>query len=325
MIRTPARTGIFALFFTLLFAAPAASQYYFYNDKYYDRDINFEAGASVGLMNCFTDLGGRKGIGKGFIKDLNGKNHNLSFSVFIMATYRYVVGLRLEATFGKIEAYDSILKPVASTTFGRYERNLSFRSPVTELQLSAEFHPVFLTRDYDKDPPVISPYLIGGIGFFKFNPQAKLDNEWHDLHPLRLEGQGFREYPGREEYKLSQFNIPFGFGLRYEINALFNARLEVVHRKLNTDYLDDVSFRYINPDLFAGYLTPSQAAIARRLHDRQGELLPSHQTKPNNQRGDPKDNDAYFSMQAKISFVLGRIKRNRALEADAEKSPVLFK
>jgi Outer membrane protein beta-barrel domain len=287
------------------------AQYYFYNENYYERDVNFEVGGSVGFMNCLTDLGGKKGIGKGFIKDLNGKNHNLSFGIFATATYRYVFGVRLEATFGKIEAADSVLKPVAPTTFGRYERNLSFRSPITEIQLSMEFHPVYLKVDYDKEPPLISPYLIGGIGYFNFNPQAKLGNQWYDLKPLRLEGQGFTEYPTRKEYKLSQMNMAFGFGLKYEMSQAMNARLEIVHRKLYTDYLDDVSTRYINPNLFANYLTPTQAAIARQLHDRQGELTPSHTTKPNNQRGDPKDNDSYFSMQAKISFVIGRLKRTR--------------
>jgi hypothetical protein len=287
------------------------AQYYFYNENYYERDVNFEIGTSVGFMNSLTDLGGKKGVGKGFIKDLNGKNYNLSFSIFAEATYRYIFGLRLEATFGKIEAADSVLKPVAPTTFGRYERNLSFRSPITEVQLTMEFHPFYLGVNYDKEPPLISPYLIGGIGFFNFNPQAKLDNQWYDLQPLHLEGQGFSQYPTRKEYKLTQLNIPFGFGIKYELSQLLNARLEIVHRKLYTDYLDDVSTNYINPALFSGYLTPAQAALAVRLHDRKTEIVPSHITSPGSQRGDPKENDSYFSMQAKISFVIGRLKRAR--------------
>jgi hypothetical protein len=285
------------------------AQYYYYNENYFERDVNFEFGGSVGFMNCLTDLGGKKGIGKGFIKDLNMKNNNFSFSIFTTATFRYVLGLRLEATFGKIEAYDSILKTVAPSTFGRYERNLSFRSPITDIQLSVEFHPLYLQVNYDKEPTRISPYLLGGIGFFTFNPQAKLSNQWYDLKPLRLEGQGFEEYPKRKDYKLSQLNIPLGFGVKYEINQALNARFEFVHRSLQTDYLDDVSTQYIEPSLFTSYLTPTQAAIARRLHDRQGERIPGHTTQPGEIRGDPKDNDSYFSFQAKISVMIGRLKR----------------
>lgn len=295
----------------LLSSLPASSQYYYYNENYFERDVNFEFGGSIGLMNCLTDLGGKKGIGKGFIKDLNMKNNNLSFGIFATATYRYVFGLRLEATFGKIEAYDSILKPVASSTFGRYERNLSFRSPITDIQLSMEFHPLYLQVNYDKEPTRWSPYILGGIGFFTFNPQAKLENQWYDLKPLHLEGQGFEEYPKRTDYKLTQLNIPLGVGVKYEMSQALNLRFEFVHRILFTDYLDDVSTNYIDPSLFAVYLTPSQASLARRLHDRQVDRIPGHVTQPGEIRGDPKDKDSYFSFQAKIGLLIGRLKRNR--------------
>ena len=41
-----------------------SAQYYFYDNKYYDNPLIFEVGGSVGVMNCLTDLGGNKGIGK---------------------------------------------------------------------------------------------------------------------------------------------------------------------------------------------------------------------------------------------------------------------
>jgi hypothetical protein len=119
------------------------AQYYYYNNKYYDKDITIEAGGSVGIMNCLTDIGGKKGIGKKFIKDLNWKNSKPSFSFYALAMYKYAIAGRLEATFGSVQGADSILKPVASTTFGRYERNLSFKSRITDIQLAVEVHPLF--------------------------------------------------------------------------------------------------------------------------------------------------------------------------------------
>ncbi|MEI9957877.1 MAG: hypothetical protein WDM90_16615 [Ferruginibacter sp.] len=61
------------LFIFLFFctAQKTTAQYYFYDNNYYDNPLVYEAGASVGIMNCFTDLGGKKGKGKKFIKDLN--------------------------------------------------------------------------------------------------------------------------------------------------------------------------------------------------------------------------------------------------------------
>ncbi|MEQ1678101.1 MAG: hypothetical protein ABL876_15445, partial [Chitinophagaceae bacterium] len=107
-----------------------------------------------------------------------------------------------------------------------------------------------------------------------------------------------------------QFNIAAGAGLRYQLNPSFTARLEFVHRILTTDYLDDVSNeKYIDPLLFNTYLSPNRAAIAQQLADRRNELPPSEISTPNDQRGDPKDNDAFFTIQLKISMTLGRQRR----------------
>jgi hypothetical protein len=260
-------------------------------------------------MNCLTDLGGRKGIGKKFIKDLNWKNSKPSFGIYLTTMYRNVVAIRLEGTFGTVQAYDSILKDVASSTFGRYERNLSFKSRITDLHLAFELHPLFF-KNYDEDEsPRYSPYFIAGVGLFSFDPQAYLNGQWHALHPLKTEGQGFSEYPGRTPYKLTQINFPVGFGIKYEINTFLNARIELVHRILTTDYLDDVSTTYIDPDLFATYLPTNLANLARQLFDRQSELNPGHIPAEGGQRGDPKDNDAFFSIQLKIGFIFGRQRR----------------
>ncbi|HMU24490.1 MAG TPA: hypothetical protein PKD97_05480, partial [Ferruginibacter sp.] len=93
----------------VLLTSKAQAQYYFYDDQYYDNPWFFEVGGSFGAMNCLTDIGGKKGIGKKFIKDLNiGKTH-LSGGLFFSATYKYALGLRLEAAFGKVSANDNVL------------------------------------------------------------------------------------------------------------------------------------------------------------------------------------------------------------------------
>ncbi len=296
----------------LVFSINASSlkaQFYYYNDRYYDSPLAFEIGGSAGLMNSLTDLGGKKGIGKSFIKDLNWKNAKPSFSVYALAMYKYAVGIRLEGTFGSVQAADSSLRSVATSTFGRYERNLSFKSKITDVQLALEIHPLFF-REYDEDEaPYFSPYLVAGVGYFSFDPQAEINGQVYSLQPLRTEGQGFAEYRDRTPYKLSQVNFPVGIGIRYEVNSFLNARVEVVHRILQTDYLDDVSKDYVDPALFNNYLPANQAAIAQQLFDRQGELNGSHTTQVGSQRGNPKNNDAYFTVQVKLGITLGRLRR----------------
>lgn len=286
------------------------AQYYFYNSSYYDNPILFEIGGSVGIMNSLTDLGGNKGSGKKFIKDLNLGNTKLAGSVFISAIYKNAIALRFEGTFGQVKAYDSILKKVKTSTFGRYERNLSFRSNINEFMLAAEIHPLEIFKKYDENtyPSRYSPYLLAGIGFFSFNPQAKLQNKWVDLQPLSTEGQGFSEYTDRKPYKLRQINIPVGVGVKYDLTPLLNLRAEFVYRILQTDYLDDVSTTYIDPSLFSNYLSGTKLTNALLLNDRQYELNPTHITTSGDQRGNSAKNDAYFTFNIKVGLILGREK-----------------
>jgi hypothetical protein len=287
----------------------ANAQYYFYDNNYYDNAITFELGGSIAGMNCLTDLGGKKGIGKRFVKDLVVKNTKLAGSVYASATYRNAVTLRLEGTFGQVQAYDSILKNVKTTTFGRYERNLSFRSNISEIMLAAEIHPLHLFFNWeerDREPPRLSPYLMAGIGYFSFNPQTKLGNRWVDLQPLSTEGQGFAEFPSRKVYSLKQVSYPVGAGFRYELSPLFNVRAEFVYRILTTDYLDDVSKWYIDPSIYSSYFSGTKLTNALLLNDRHYELNPGYVTFPGDQRGDPRDNDAFFTFNVKIGLTLGR-------------------
>jgi hypothetical protein len=254
-------------------------------------------------MNALTDLGGKKGVGKSFIKDLNLKMSKPSFSIYGAAMIKDVLGVRIEGTFGGIQSYDTVLKKVAASTYGRYDRNLSFRSKISELQLAVEVHPLFF-KSYDEDEaPLWSPYVAAGIGFFNFNPEAKLDGRWYALQPLHTEGQGFAEYPDRKNYKLTQLCIPLGVGVKYELGASINVRLEIMHRILFTDYLDDASSDYIDPALFNTYLSPARAAIAKKLYNRIAELNPNY-IPGQGQRGNPKNNDSFFTVQLKFGMSL---------------------
>lgn len=292
-----------------LCAHSVSAQYYFYDNERLEPAVLWEAGVSVGAMNCFTDLGGKKGVGKGFIKDLNGQHYNFAGGFYVGALYHQTIGGRLEATFGRVSASDNVLEGDIGAAKDRYMRNLQFQSKITELALLAEFHPLTLFQSLAKEPSFFSPYIIGGIGVFHFSPEAFNGYTWVALQPLRTEGQGFPQYPGRQPYRLTQVNFPLGIGVKYEVSALLNARLEIMHRVLNTDYLDDVSTRYIDPALFSENLTHEAAEQAVKLADRRQELDPSVVTTEGGIRGDPKHKDAYFTIQFKLSLSIGRTRR----------------
>jgi hypothetical protein len=280
------------------------SQYYFYNDKYYNSAILFEAGLSIGAMNCLTDLGGKKGEGKPFLKDFDLKTTHPCGSIYFSILYDQTLAFRLEGSIGKVSASDNVLKHDQSEARKRYDRNLHFQSNILELVFLTEFFPqsLFTRENY----PLLSSYLMAGIGFFKFGPKAKLNGQWMDLHSLHTEGQEFKEYELRQHYKLTQINFPVGLGARYEISALVNVRAEVLYRFLKTDYLDDVSTQYIDPKLFTSNLNGRDATNARLLADRSWEIEPGMIKRAGEIRGNPQNKDGYFSFNIKAGLVLNR-------------------
>jgi hypothetical protein len=276
----------------------------FSEDPYFSSTITREIGFSIGAMNCLTDLGGNKGAGKKFIKDLNVGSTAPAASIFFSTFYKNALGLRTELTWGVVKANDKVLEKIKNNSGGRFERNLNFRSRIFEVTLAAEIHPLYFKNfTTPNELPRISPYVTGGIGLFSFNPQTKINGIVVDLQPLRTEGQGFAEYSDRKMYKLKQLNFPVGAGVKYKLSSFINISAECIYRILRTDYLDDVSTGYIDKNLFANYLSPEATILAQQLYNRQSEINPAHTTNIGDIRGNPKNNDAFFSVNIKLAVT----------------------
>jgi len=276
----------------------------------FGKHAELEVGLALGPSFFLGDLGGNKGIGTGFVKDLNFPY--TKFMGGIYATYFPAdwIGVRVAFNMGQIEANDSIIKDRGGWEHDRKQRNLSFKSNMLEGYLALEVYPTVFLEQYDGFKGKLRPYGLIGFGVFHFNPKAKYYGAngatWVELRPLRLEGQGMAEYPDRKQYSLTSFEIPMGLGIKYYIKENLYVGFELLHRKTFTDYLDNVSTTYINPALFDTYLTPTQAAEAKQLMYREKFYNPTI-SRPtiNQQRGDPKDNDAYFSTLIKLGWRIG--------------------
>ena len=287
----------------LVFHLDVISQYYFYDATHLEPAWRLEAGISMGIMNCLTDLGGHKGNGDKFIKDVNWNASRLCSSIFLEVIHRDLIGVRLEFVWGKVTASDSVLKNDESVAALRCQRNLHFKSKIRECLVLIEWHPLLL---FQSSVPTLSPYLIGGVGYLHFEPKAYLENAWVSLQPMHTEGQGFIECPERPEYSLQQIEFPFGIGLKQDISSWGMFRIEFLYRLLVTDYLDDVSTNYIEPSLFYKYYPADKARTAALVADRMRELDPLHQTTAGSIRGNPRNNDAFFSFNCRLSIVLNR-------------------
>ena len=274
-----------------------------------------EVGINVGPSFFLGDLGGNRGKGTPFLKDVNLSLTKVMKGAFLTVYPNEWIGFRVAAEIGKLEGEDHIIDTKGINELWRKQRNLDFRSNISEAYVAAELFPLMLLNSGEEDyKPRLRPYGVIGVGVFHFNPQGSLTNSqgnktWYYLKPLHTEGEGFAEYPDRKNYSLTQLNIPMGFGAKYYISDRVTMSLEVLHRKTFTDYMDDVSTDYIDPNLFDKYLTPQNAAIARQISDKVFGIVTPSVTRysPGTQRGNPNQNDAYFTVFLKFGIRLGAI------------------
>jgi hypothetical protein len=185
----------------------------------------------------------------------------------------------------------------------RYIRNLNFYSPITEI--STQFEINIMRYEIGRRRYRFAPYGFIGVGAFYFNPKTKdVNGNVYKLRELRTEGQGFKEYPDRKQYSLIQGAALIGFGFKYNISENWSLGFEYGHRLTTTDYLDDVSKSYVDPnlfmknsDLYNGNATASKAyELSRRsmeVNNPDYSSVIDRSTRPGEQRGDPSDYDSY--------------------------------
>ena len=266
----------------------------------------FEVGLGFGPIFFLGDLGGNAGIGTDFLKDVDFPL--TKFSKMIYANYYPAewLGFRLALSHGVLQGADAEAPNKGGREISRIRRNLSFKSSVLEAYIAAEIYPTVFFERYDGLLGKLRPYGLIGIGAYKFNPKTQLNGQWVELHPLRTEGQGL--VPGKSEYKLTQAEIPMGFGFKYFIKENMYVGMEVLHRQLFTDYVDDVSTTYPDPIVFNS-LPAADRANAVELYYRGDELpnVPASRLTPgiNEQRGDVTDNDAFFSTILRFGLRIG--------------------
>lgn len=198
------------------------------------------------------------------------------------------------ANYGRISADDRFNKDA-----GLRNRNLNFKSQILEGSIQAVF------RFMDLETKKWSPYLVAGVGVFGFDPYTydTLGNKFY-LQPLGTEGQGLAAYPEREFYKRVQLVIPFGGGVMLRVNERITLGYEVGLRKTFTDYLDDVSTTYADPDQLLAARGPLALELAYRGDElKNGSANPNYPT--GSVRGGPEFKDWYYFQGITVNFRLG--------------------
>jgi hypothetical protein len=250
-----------------------------------------------GATNFLGDLGGANQIGTNGLKDFN----NPSVRPGFIAGYKYRIAkaasIKTNFIYARLAGNDELTKEDF-----RNNRNCNFRTPLIEISSQFEYeiiqqkrtgHIYNLKGVRGRRGSHVSYYLFGGTGFIYFDPKGKWNGKWYALKPLCTEGEGL--IPARKKYSDIQLIMSFGIGFKYALNKAWTIGIEYGIRKTFTDYIDDVSKTYFDPNA----LLKAKGATAVHFADPSLGLIPG-QTAPGQMRGDPTHNDSY--MLAFISF-----------------------
>ena len=210
--------------------------------------------------------------------------------------------LKADILFCEVAASDAV-------TNKKYERNLSFKSPITEISLQAELNFFKLYNERGKN--FFSPYIFAGIAFFSFNPQAEINGTYYALQHLGTEGQGLEGE--RKYYSLCNFAIPFGIGIRFNVAKHISIGAEWGMRYTFTDYLDDVSGTYYDNKT----LRDLRGDIVADLADRS-EVLHEGGTG----RGNSTTKDLYSFAGVTLTFKFGEVDRTCDIRTNVKRKPV---
>jgi len=238
---------------------------------------NYEFGIKIGTTHYMGDL-----------TETNIKLRQTKFGAGVLFRYNIWsrVNFKANLSYGSISGADSLkpgyYDPVNNTFYGKWAkyRNLSFKSHIFDASLEVELNLKPNQGGHRKN--YWTPYLLGGMAIFNFNPQAKYNGKWYDLQPLCTEGQETASPHAQKKYKLTQLAIPYGIGIKYSFRRpltsdrinfdLWNIGVELSSRKTFTDHLDDVGGYYPDYDILRAS-RGVDGSIAVALSDRQAEAL----------------------------------------------------
>jgi hypothetical protein len=249
----------------------------------FNQSQSFRRAFEVGIM----------GGGSYYIGDLNPTTHFKYSDWAAGLIMRYNLStrhsFRLTVSYGNVYGDDA-----KSNDAFQQNRNLSFYSSIFEIAAGFELDLVKYRINDMKYP--ISPYFFYEIAYFRMNPKVK--NEFGDeivLQELSTEGQG-TILNSKRPYSLNQISIPLGIGIKFNLKKRLAISIEYGIRKTFTDYLDDVSGKYVNPLALQAIKGPLAAELADPSLNRQSYFSEGMN------RGNPRTKDWYAMYGFMITF-----------------------
>lgn len=287
--------------------------------KEYVEPSGWSVGTSFGLSDLWGDVGTKSVIDH----YTNSKYLNkpcFMGGFFIRYSFHPSFAMRLGGYYGTLYATDMWNKQKAEKatsieddSYQRYLRNLSVRTNVWETQLLFEIAPFRFNPASAGAMRRFQPLLLLGVAAMHFNPQAQyIDSAsgrnygYVNLYDYHVEGDGFSKssYPGApDKYSLWQIVVPMGVGVRWDIGRRLSLGVEWMYRYTFTDYLDNVSGKYVDKSVYSQNLSADKAYVAAQLEDKTWMInknLPRHTS--DEYRGNPSVKDGYSTFGLTFIF-----------------------
>jgi hypothetical protein len=251
----------------------------------------------LGATQFLGDLGGRDQIGKGYsLRDIDWGSTNIGGMVGFRYRFHPYFATSTTLNVGMVRGNDALTNEII-----RNSRNLHFRSLIVELSQRLEFilwaNEKFgarykvkgLKHARDKNDQI---YVFGGVGATYYNPKAMYQGKWTALRPLKTEGQGLTD--GAKPYGPITLSIPMGVGFRMGINRMWRIGIEAIYVKTFSDYIDDVSGTYYDPNVLASEVSTTSAYLSNPSYENPVWFSAGEQ------RGDKGEKDAYFYLNVVV-------------------------
>ena len=214
---------------------------------------------------------------------------NLNVGLQIYVTPR--ISVRTELNWFQLKGSDA-----EANDASRKVRGLSFMSNCFEISGIGAIN-LFANGNRYYRRPSLNVYGFAGIGLLYFNPTAKLNGTSYSLEPFHTEGVSYsRVVPV----------VPMGLGVRLKTGPNTNIVFEGGYRKTFTDYLDDVSTQYADPNSFTDataryFANPNNPAYNGLTTIPAGE---TNAYTTGSKRGNPSATDSYFLLNVKVEYYL---------------------
>ena len=282
----------------------------------------WDVGIAAGTGHYLGDIGGEELTRRDLIFDLH--VDQTKFSSHLFARYRFNNIISVKGSFGTVFMEDT---DGATINKDRVARNAHFRNRIYEGSVRVQgivwARPNMLPYQFRRNVSG-ELYGIAGLSYFKHNPQARITQEaaeyqysaglintnpadfdynlWYDLRDYQTEGTA---------YAKSSVAIPMGVGAAFTLNKNWRLSLEMVWSLTFTDYIDDVSTTYADPetldDIGRVLSSPTHLELINTLGISDPEsYIQNHQYSEsfNSPRGNPGRNDAFGTLQVSISRII---------------------